>query len=75
MSAGISVRSTSTQATQKVFANALAASAGFVAPLSWLVSITDMTATPTELAICWVMLSRVEPRATSWWRQGLQCRA
>ena len=26
-----------------------------------------MTATPTELAICWVMLSSVEPRATSWW--------
>ena len=27
---------------------------------------TEMTATPTELAICWVMLSSVEPRAT-WW--------
>ena len=25
---------------------------------------TEMTATPTELAICWVMLSSVEPRAT-----------
>ena len=33
--------------------------------LRWLVRITDITATPTELAICWVMLSSVEPRATS----------
>ena len=32
----------------------------------WLVSSTDMIATPHELAICWVMLSSVEPRATSW---------
>ena len=29
-------------------------------------SSTDMIATPTELAICWVMFSSVEPRATSW---------
>lgn len=28
------------------------------------VSTTDAMATPKELATCWVMLSRVEPRAT-----------
>jgi hypothetical protein len=32
----------------------------------WLVRMTDIVATPTELAICWLMLSRVDPRATSW---------
>ena len=32
----------------------------------WLVSNTDMIATPTELAICCVMFSSVDPRATSW---------
>ena len=35
----------------------------------WLVSSTDMIATPHELAICWVMFSSVEPRATSWARR------
>ena len=30
------------------------------------VSTTDMIATPMELAICWLMFSSVEPRAT-WW--------
>ena len=29
-------------------------------------STTDIVATPTELEICWLMLSSVEPRAT-WW--------
>ena len=31
-----------------------------------LVSTTDMMATPIDEAICWLMLSSVEPRATSW---------
>ena len=30
-----------------------------------LVSTTDMIATPIDDAICWLMLSSVEPRATS----------
>src|SRR5690242_10904035 len=34
--------------------------------LRLLVRTTDIVATPTELAICWLMFSRVEPRATSW---------
>ena len=32
-----------------------------------LVRMTENVATPIELAICWVMLSSVDPRATSWW--------
>ena len=33
--------------------------------MRWLVSSTDMIATPTELAICCTMFSSVDPRATS----------
>ncbi len=53
-------------ATEGSCCDAIAGSASG-ASLSRLVSITEMTATPTELAICWVMFSNVEPRATSWW--------
>ena len=34
--------------------------------LRWLVSSTDIVAIPIELAICCVMFSKVEPRATAW---------
>ena len=34
--------------------------------LSLLVRITDITAAPIELPICWRMFTKVEPRATSW---------
>ena len=39
-----------------------ASSGSFLRPL---VSTTDMIATPIDEATCWLMLSSVEPRATS----------
>ena len=70
--AAASVRPSATAAAPPTlsirFGSRVAAIAGLARSeaFRWAVRITEITATPTELPICWLMFSRVEPRATSW---------